>query len=144
MNLSKQKFLNKNQLQELLLGLGLYLRDYEFSCFADPELELPGFLVESKMAKEDDTSINRVLQLLSEVLNQETKCVSHQTGSLNANTVKVMSPSLHHPRRHPSRTKRRLFPRALRRCKCTLSDILPADCLRAYSQDKQEKERFPS
>lgn len=67
--LSEEKSLNKNQIQELLLGMGLYLRDYEFACFADVnEIVLPGFVAASEMKASDDTTINRILRSFSDAL----------------------------------------------------------------------------
>lgn len=79
--LSKQEFLNKNQLQELLLGVGLYLRDHEIACFVDEEdTSVPEYLVNSKMAVNDVDSISRVLQMLSNGIDHGLGYVFHTTG----------------------------------------------------------------
>jgi hypothetical protein len=74
--LSKQRSLNKNQLQELLLGVGLCLRDHQLSNFADPDTPLPDFLINSKMTIEDGESITRILQLLSDAIHHDSGFVS--------------------------------------------------------------------
>ena len=61
-DLSKQKHLNKNQLQELLLGIGLYLRDHELACFTEfEETPVPKVLAKRKMVAEDINTMNRVI-----------------------------------------------------------------------------------
>jgi hypothetical protein len=69
--------LNKNQLQELLLGVGLYLRDLELACFTDhDETPVPEYLVKSCMAADDVDPIIRVMELISDVLTKDSRLVS--------------------------------------------------------------------
>jgi hypothetical protein len=71
-NLSKRSSSNKNTLQELLLGVGLCLRDHELVCFADHnEAPVPGYLADSCMIAADVDSITEALQLISDFLNYD-------------------------------------------------------------------------
>jgi len=75
--LSKQRYLNKNQLQELLLGVGLYIRDLELSKYTDhEETPVPGYLSKSKMAISDVELIERMLQQLFDALKNGSGYVS--------------------------------------------------------------------
>jgi hypothetical protein len=77
--LSKQKSLNKNQLQELLLGVGLYLRDLELAHFTDHgETSVPDYLANSEMTESDADPLNRVLQLFSDALHKDSGYVSYK------------------------------------------------------------------
>jgi hypothetical protein len=59
--------LNKNKLQELLLGVGLFIRDLELTQFREPdEPPLPEFLINSCMVADDANSIAGVLRSLSD------------------------------------------------------------------------------
>jgi len=63
---------NKNQLQELLLGIGLILRDLEFARFVDAdETPMPEYLANSCMEPTDIDSIATVLQILSTVMEDQ-------------------------------------------------------------------------
>ena len=75
--MAKKKALNKNQLQELLLGVGLCLRDYELSFTDQSETTLPDFLANSKMNGDDGIPIGRILQLLVDALHHEPGYVSN-------------------------------------------------------------------
>lgn len=67
--LTTQMHPNKQQLQQLLLGIGLLLRDLEFSCFTDTcETPIPGFLMESCMDKDDTEAIGTTLNKLFNVV----------------------------------------------------------------------------
>ena len=67
--MSKQKSSNKNQLQELLLGAGICIRDHDLACFTDYEdTPVPDYLVSSKMAARDVDSIRVALNLLFDAL----------------------------------------------------------------------------
>ena len=68
-----QAHLNKNQLQQLLLGIAFVLRDLDFTCFADPEEILPNFLVESCMEKEDALVIAATVDKLSRIIFDHLK-----------------------------------------------------------------------
>ena len=60
---------NKNQLQELLLGVALVLRDLEFSCFVDHnETPVPGYIIESCMEPDDVEAITALMKILSDHL----------------------------------------------------------------------------
>ena len=61
--LSNQIPVNKNQLQELLLGIALYLRDLEYSCFVDSsEITVPDYINNSYMEPTDAQSIARIVE----------------------------------------------------------------------------------
>jgi len=64
--LTNQPYLNKNQLQALLLGLALILRDLELSCFVDQnETSVPEHLVNSCMKPDDIGSVASILETIS-------------------------------------------------------------------------------
>jgi hypothetical protein len=72
--MATQLHLNKNQLQQLLLGIGLLLRDLEFCCFTDTgESPIPSFLVESCMEKEDIEAIATTLNKLFNAVYNDLK-----------------------------------------------------------------------
>ncbi|KAF9781504.1 hypothetical protein BJ322DRAFT_1022917 [Thelephora terrestris] len=72
LDLPKQASLSKNRLQDLLLGVGLLLRDLHFACIVDyDEIEVPGYVTESCMDAGDVGSITRVLENISNVLQDE-------------------------------------------------------------------------
>jgi hypothetical protein len=78
--LPKQRLLNKNQLQELLLGIGLYLRDHELACFTDhSETPVPDHIANSKMAATDIDPMMRVLHLLADAIHNGIGYVSYKT-----------------------------------------------------------------
>ena len=80
--LSKQQFLNKDQIQELLLGVGLYFRDLGLLCFTDhEETPVPDYLANSGMGADDANQIDRILQLISAAVQNGSECVFYQTGS---------------------------------------------------------------
>lgn len=84
----KKKALNKNQLQQLLLGIGLYLRDIEITCFTDLEEEsFPDYLVGSKIIAGDSDSLKRILELLSDVVNQGSRYVLFKNDQENTNRI---------------------------------------------------------
>lgn len=63
---------SKNQLQALLLGVGLFLRDHELACFTNhEEVPVPGYIADSGMAASDADSINRVLQSISNAIHND-------------------------------------------------------------------------
>ena len=70
--LHKQTPINKNQIQELLLGIGLSLRDLDFANFLDDydEVLVPPYLISSRLLAED-------LQELEKVMNTVQKVVQH-------------------------------------------------------------------
>lgn len=68
--LSNQVSLNKNRLQDLLLGIVLCLRDLELSCFAEENDDpVPEYLTNSCMVPNDIEFINRTLDSISDVVN---------------------------------------------------------------------------
>jgi hypothetical protein len=69
--LSNQIPVNKNQLQELLLGIALILRDLEFSCFMDPDRAIPDYLTNSCMAPTDAESIAKIVDTLFQVVQDQ-------------------------------------------------------------------------
>ena len=62
--LPSQLHLPKKQLQELLLGLGLTLRDHNFACFSEADTPLPQFIAESCMEYGDIVQIDAILKKL--------------------------------------------------------------------------------
>jgi hypothetical protein len=80
--LSKKRLLSKNQLQELLLGIGLYLRDHTLSCFTDHgETPVPDHIANSKMVPTDIDPLLRVLQLLLDAFHDSIRYVSYKARS---------------------------------------------------------------
>ena len=71
--IATQVHLNKNQLQQLLLGIAFVLRDLDFACFADPEEILPTFLEKSCMKKEDALAIAAAVDKLSKAIFENIK-----------------------------------------------------------------------
>ena len=70
--LSNQIPLNKNQLQELLLGVALFLRDLEFACFTNTEeTSIPPYLVNSCMEATDVDSIGRVVDIIFKAVQDQ-------------------------------------------------------------------------
>lgn len=68
-SISKQKSSNKNQLQALLLGVGLYLWDLDFVCFTDyEETPVPDYLAQSKMVAGDADCIEEILRSLLDIV----------------------------------------------------------------------------
>lgn len=81
LGLSKQRSLNKNLLQELLLGVGLYIRDLQLACFTDhEEISIPDYLANTNMATNDVDPINRILQLITDAINHSSGYVFYKTG----------------------------------------------------------------
>lgn len=67
--LPTQALLPKKQLHEVLLGLGLILRDHQFACFTNyEETSVPQFLVESCMEAADDDMIDSILNKFVKVI----------------------------------------------------------------------------
>ena len=67
---------SKNQLQGLLLGTGLLIRDLELACFTDHgEIPVPDYLVDSCMAPSDTDSITQVLKAISNILHNNMEYV---------------------------------------------------------------------
>jgi hypothetical protein len=69
--LSNQVHLNKNQLQELLLGVALILRDLELSCFVDHEVTVPGYITNGCIKPSDIENIGRVVETLLKVIQEQ-------------------------------------------------------------------------
>ena len=68
--LLKLKFAHKNQFLDLLLGVGLYLRDVYFACSSDhEETSIPDYLEGSLMELEDSGRLLGILKLLSKVMD---------------------------------------------------------------------------
>jgi len=81
--LSKQAIF-KNKLQEILLGVGLFIRDHELVCFSDHEENpVPLYLADSCMAASDVDSINRVMQLISDAVHKDSGYVPTPTTGLH-------------------------------------------------------------
>jgi len=60
------------QLQELLLGIALFIRDLEFSCFVDPtETTLPDQLADSCMEPSDAESIGGIVESFFKVIQNQ-------------------------------------------------------------------------
>jgi hypothetical protein len=68
--LHKQKSLNKNQIQGLLLGIGLALRDLEFVNFVDDyeETPVPAYLIKSTLAAKDLSELEKAMRTVQEVV----------------------------------------------------------------------------
>lgn len=72
--IATQIHFNKNQLQQLLLGFGLLLRDLEFCLFTDTdETPIPSFLANSCMVKEDALVIKATLDKLYKLVHDHVK-----------------------------------------------------------------------
>ena len=68
--LLKLKFPHKNHFLDLLLGIGLYLRDVYFACSPDHEkTPIPDYLEDTLMELEDSGRLLGVLKLLSKAIN---------------------------------------------------------------------------
>ena len=65
--------LNKNQVQQLLLGIAFVLRDLDLSCFTEPEEHIPDFLAESCIQKEDALVIESIVERLNQVVFDHLK-----------------------------------------------------------------------
>ena len=64
-----EETISKNQLQSLLLGVGLFLRDLEYSCFSDhEEIPIPNPLFNSIMTPKDADTITKLLQSIHDVM----------------------------------------------------------------------------
>lgn len=68
--------LNKNQVQELLLGVALFLRDLEFACFVDhDEVHVPDYIVNSCMQSDDLSPIANVVDTLLRAIQDQIEWV---------------------------------------------------------------------
>ena len=66
--------LNKNQVQELLLGVALFLRDLEFACFVDHDrVHVPDYIVNSCMQSDDLGPIANVVDTLLRATQGQTE-----------------------------------------------------------------------
>jgi hypothetical protein len=73
-SLPNQVHFNKNQLQELLLGVALFLRDLELSCFVDhKETPIPPFLINSCMEVTDVDPIGEVVETILRAMEEQSK-----------------------------------------------------------------------
>ena len=74
--LSKQVYLHKNQLQELLLGLALAIRDARLACITDhEETPLPPFLLESHLDEDDLQKVGALVDAIFQVIDDHIKWV---------------------------------------------------------------------
>jgi len=72
--LSNEMPLNKNQLQELLLGIALFLRDLEYSCFVDhEEISVPSYIINGCLQPTDLEPIADVVDTLIRVVRDQLK-----------------------------------------------------------------------
>ena len=72
--IASQVHFNKNQLQQLLLAVGLLLRDLEFCCFTDTEeTPIPSFLANSCMGNQDALVIEATLDKLFKLVDDHVK-----------------------------------------------------------------------
>lgn len=73
--LQKQKTLNKNQIQELLLGIGLALRDLYFANFIEDydKSQVPAYFLTSKMVKEDHSELQKAVNTVQKVVQHHLK-----------------------------------------------------------------------
>ena len=93
--LAKQPSFNKNALQALLLGIGLFLRDLEFTCFEEETL-IPEYLAQSCMLLADVDSITKDLKLVYEVLGDDLGYVLlHNRVGQKLINRQVRCPALH-------------------------------------------------
>jgi hypothetical protein len=67
--LAKQESLNKNQLQELLLGIGLLIRDIDLSLYTDHHRIIPDEVVESCLVEGDVVPLFAIMKSLSSAIN---------------------------------------------------------------------------
>jgi hypothetical protein len=72
--LSKQKTLNKNQLQGLLLGIGILIRDIEISQLSDPGT-IPNGIVDCCLLPEDVNPLFKVMKAFSAAVNRGLRYV---------------------------------------------------------------------
>lgn len=64
--------INKNQLQELLLGIALFLRDLEMSCFMDPsETTIPPYIADGCLQPSDAGTIGDIVNILYKVVRNQ-------------------------------------------------------------------------
>ena len=69
-----QVHLSKIQLQELLLGFGLTIRDLDFVCFTEyEEVTLPPFLLGSCMETDDTRMIDATLNNFFHIIEEHVK-----------------------------------------------------------------------
>ena len=71
--LPSQVHLHKNQLQQLLLGLALTLRDHEIACFSEEDTPLPKFLAESCMEAADLGDIGDILERMFQIADDHVE-----------------------------------------------------------------------
>ena len=70
----RQVHLNKNQVQQLLLGTALLLSNMDFACWTDTsETQIPDFLANSCMKKEDTGAISKIVNKLFKVVSDHLK-----------------------------------------------------------------------
>ena len=67
--LAKQVSLNKNQLQELLLGIGLLIRDIDLSQYTNDHRIIPDEVVESCLVEGDVVPLFAIMKSLSSAIN---------------------------------------------------------------------------
>jgi hypothetical protein len=67
--LAKQVSLNKNKLQELLLGIGLLIRDIDLSQYTDHHRIIPDDVVESCLVEGDVVPLFAIMKSLSSAIN---------------------------------------------------------------------------
>lgn len=67
--LTGQDILNKCAMQNLLLGLGLLLRDYEIACYSEEEF-IPEDFPESVLVPEDIVAIEEVLRMMLQMVER--------------------------------------------------------------------------
>jgi hypothetical protein len=72
--LSRQKTLNKNQLQGLLLGIGILIRDIEISQFSDSGT-IPNGIVDCCLLPEDVNPLFNVMKALSAAVTRGLRYV---------------------------------------------------------------------
>jgi len=74
-SLYKQKSLNKNQIQELLLGIGLALRDLEFVNFVEDydKTPVPSYLLYSNLAAGDLPELQKAMDTVQKVVQHHLR-----------------------------------------------------------------------
>lgn len=74
--LGKDPSSNKNALQALLLGVGLFLRDHELACFEDAKATpIPKYLANSCMTASDVDPITREIRLIHDFIEFDLEYV---------------------------------------------------------------------
>ena len=92
--LTRQSCLNKNQLQQLLLGAGLLIRDLQFLCFTNvDEKPMPHFVLHGCMEEKDAEAVKKILDAMLEIVCNHSERVNLLTPLLQKLISKSDEPS---------------------------------------------------